>query len=137
MSQENADVVRQAYELLNRGDIDGLIELVDNDFVMDMSERVFNPDTYRGPDGLRRFYAGVGETWESYRWNVEATHVAGDSVVAMLYCEAQSREGGPSVDWRVAWLWRFREGTETPVSLRFYRDAERALEAAGLREQRT
>jgi hypothetical protein len=53
----------------------------------------------------------------------------------MLYCEALSREGGPSVDWRVAWLWRFRGGTGTPVSLRFYRDPERALEAAGLREQ--
>ena len=132
MSQENAEIVRSAYEHLNQGDVEGLVELCDDDFLMDFSERVFNPDTYRGHDGIRRFYEGVGSIWESYRWDVEETLVAGDLVVAMLHCEAQGREGGVRVDWHVAWLWRFRRGT--PVSLRFYRDPARALEAAGLRE---
>jgi ketosteroid isomerase-like protein len=132
MSQENAEIVRAAYKHLNRGDIEGLINLCDDDFQMDMSERVFNPDTYRGHDDLRRFYDGVRSVWESYRWDVEETHVAGDLVVAMLHCQAQGREGGPPVDWHVAWLWKFQRGR--PVSLRFYRDSARALEAAGLRE---
>jgi ketosteroid isomerase-like protein len=132
MSQENAEIVRSAYAHLNQGDVEGLVELCDDDFLMDFSERVFNPDTYRGHDGIRRFYEGVGSIWESYRWDVEETLVAGDLVVAMLHCEAQGREGGVRVDWRVAWLWRFRRGT--PVSLRFYRDPARALEAAGLPE---
>ncbi len=125
-------VVRLAYEHLNRGDVEGLVELCDDDFLMDMSERVFNPDTYKGHDGIRRFYEGVRDAWESYRWDVEETRVAGDSVVAMVYCQGQGREGGPRVDWRVAWLWRFRRGR--PVSLRFYRDRAQALEAAGLGE---
>jgi ketosteroid isomerase-like protein len=132
MSQENAQIVRSAYDHLNRGDVEGLVGLCDDHFLMDMSERVFNPDTYRGHDGIRRFFEGVRGVWESYRWNVEETLVAGDSVVAMLHCEAQGREGGVPVDWHVAWLWRFRQGT--PVSLRFYRDPARALEAAGLSE---
>jgi hypothetical protein len=46
--------------------------------------------------------------------------------------EGQSREGGPGVDWHVAWIWKL--DANTPTSLRFYRDRERALEAAGLRE---
>jgi uncharacterized protein len=132
MSQENAEVVRQCYEQLNRGDVEALIELCDDDFLMDMSERVFNPDTYRGHDGIRRFYEGVSDAWESYRWDVEETRVAGDSVVAMLQCHGQSREGGPRVEWRVAWLWKFHGGR--PVALRFYRDRAQALEAAGLSE---
>ena len=132
MSRENVEIVRRIYEQLNRGDVEGVIELCDDDFHMDMSERVFNPDTYTGPDGIRRFYEGVTDAWQSYRWNVRETHVAGDSVVAMLHCQAQSRQGGPGVDWHVAWLWRFRQGT--PVSLRFYRDPAEALEAAGLQE---
>ena len=131
MSEENADVVRRAFELLNRGDVEGLVTLCDDDFLMDMSERVFNPDSYRGHDGIRRFYEGVGDAWESYRWDVEETRVAGDSVVAMLHCHAEGR-AGPRVDWRVAWLWKFRRGR--PVSLRFYRDRAKALEAAGLEE---
>jgi ketosteroid isomerase-like protein len=130
MSQENVETVRAAYEHLNRGDVEALIDLCDDEFLMDMSERVFNPDTYRGNHDLRRFYAGVRSVWESYQWEVEETRAVDDMVVAMLHCHAQSREGGPPVDWHVAWLWRFRNGR--PVSLRFYRDSARALEAVGL-----
>jgi ketosteroid isomerase-like protein len=132
MSQENVEIVRRIYERLNRGDVEGVVELCDDGFLMDMSERVFNPDTYSGPDGIRRFYAGVRDAWESYRWDVEETRVAGDSVVAMLWCRGQSREGGPEVDWRVAWLWKLRRAR--PVSVRFYRHRADALEAAGLSE---
>jgi ketosteroid isomerase-like protein len=130
VSQENAEIVRLAYEHLNRGDVEGLIELCEHDFLMDMSERVFNPDTYNGADGIRRFYEGVRDAWESYHWEVEETHIVDDSVVAMLHCQGQGREGGPQVDWRVAWVWRFRGGR--PVSLRFYRDRAQALKAAGV-----
>ena len=130
MSERNAHMVRRIYEQLNRGDVDGLVELCDDDFVMDFSERVFNPDTYTGPDGIRRFYEGVREVWQSYHWEVEDTRIAGDSVVALLHCRAQSRDAGPTVDWRVAWLWRFEAGR--PVFLRFYRDRDDALEAGGL-----
>jgi ketosteroid isomerase-like protein len=130
MSQEN--VVRRAYELLNRRDAEGLAALCADDFHIDMSERVFNPATYRGPDGIRQFLDDVDEAWQTYWWKVEGTRVAGDAVVAMLHCQGQSREGGPGVDWHVAWLWKLRG--ETPTSLRFYRDPARALEAAGLRE---
>jgi ketosteroid isomerase-like protein len=132
MSQENVEIVRRIYEHLNRGDVEGVIELCDDDFLMDMSERVFNPDTYRGHDGIRRFYEGVTDAWESYLWHIEEARVTDDSVVAMLYCEGQSREAGPGVDWRVAWLWTLRRGRA--VSVRFYRDRGKALEAAGLRE---
>jgi ketosteroid isomerase-like protein len=130
MSKENAEVVRQVYDLLNRGDIEGVIELCADDFQMDMTERVFNPDTYEGPDGLRRFYKDVTDAWDSYQWNVEETRTTGDTVVAMLHCEGQSREGGPNVDWRVAWLWKLRESR--PVFTRFYRRREKVLEAARL-----
>src|SRR6266576_539886 len=101
MSQENVEIVLAAYEHLNRGDVEALIDLCDDDFLMDMSERVFNPDTYRGNHDLRRFYEGVRSVWESYQWEVEETRAEGDWVVAMLHCHAQSREGGPPVDWHV------------------------------------
>lgn len=131
MSQRNAETVRLAYDLLNRGDAEGLVALCDDDFLIDMSERVFNPDTYEGPEGIRRFIEGVNDLWETYRWNVTETLVARDLVVAMIHCEGEGR-GGVRVDWDVAWLWTFRQ--ETPISLRLYRDPTQALEAAGLGE---
>jgi ketosteroid isomerase-like protein len=131
MSLENAKTVRRAYEHLNRRDVERLVRLCDDDFVIDMSERVFNPDMYRGSDGIRRFFAGVEDLWDTYRWDVTETLVAGDVVVAMIHCEGRGREG-VRVDWDVAWLWTFRE--QTPISLRLYRDPAEALEAAGLGE---
>jgi hypothetical protein len=70
------------YERLNRGDVEGIVELCDDDFLMDMSERVFNPDTYRGMMGFRRFYSGVQDAWESYRWGVEETRIAAKGLAA-------------------------------------------------------
>ena len=124
-------MVRRAYECLNRGDVEGLLKLCDDDFLMDMSQRVFNPEIYRGHDGIRRFYEDVSEAWESYLWDIEDTRVVGDSVIAMLHCRGKGRDG-PPVDWRVAWLWVFLGSR--PVCLRFYRDQAKALEAAGLSE---
>lgn len=132
MSEENQDIVRRIYERLNQGDIEGVVRLCDDDLFMDFCERVFNPDTYRGHAGVRRFVEGVQDAWESYQWDVEKTLVAGDLVVAMLHCYGQSREGGPGVDWRVAWLWKLREGKA--LFTRFYRHRADALKAAGLSE---
>jgi SnoaL-like domain len=77
MSQENVEIVRQIFERLNRGDVEGVVELCDDEFVMDMTERVFNPDIYQGHAGIRRFYEGVREVWESYVWNIEETRLTG------------------------------------------------------------
>ena len=95
-----------------------------------MSERVFNPHIYRGHEGIRRFYEGVVEAWEHYRWDVEDALSSSDAVVAMLHCVGEGRGSGLAIDWRVAWVWTVRGGRAT--SLRFYRDRERALEAVGL-----
>jgi ketosteroid isomerase-like protein len=132
MSQENVEVVRRAYERMNEGDAEGLAALCDEKFVMDMSERVFNPDTYQGREGIARFLKDVREAWESYQWKVEDALVAGDLVVAMVHCEGRSRMGGPDVEWRVAWIWKIKD--ERALSLRFYRNRAEALEAAGLTE---
>jgi ketosteroid isomerase-like protein len=132
MSRENAAIVLAAYEHLNRGDVEALIALCDDDFLMDMSERVFNPDTYRGSQEIRRFYDGVQSVWDTYQWTVEQTRAVDDAVVAMVHCRGQGREGGPWAEWHVAWLWRIERGLL--VSVRFYRDPPRALEAVGLTE---
>jgi ketosteroid isomerase-like protein len=132
MSQENVEIVRRIYDRMNRGDVEGVVQLCHEDVVIDMSGRVFNPDVYHGHDGIRRFHAGVQDAWESYQWGIEDTRTTGDAVVAMLHCHGRSREGGPDVDWRVAWVWTLQGGRAATV--RFYRDRMRALEATGLRE---
>ena len=76
MSEDDAETVRRIYDHLNRGDVDRVVSLCDEEIVVEMTERVFNPDVYRGHDGLRRFYEGVADAWESYHWTVEETRIA-------------------------------------------------------------
>jgi uncharacterized protein len=130
MAQENVELVRRAYAALNAGDVEGLIELCDQDFEIDMEERVFNPATYRGHDGIRRFYGEVREVWAEYRWDPEELIDREDQVVALLHAQGRGRGSGVEIDRRVAMVWTL--GGTKALAVRFYVDRAEALRAAGL-----
>ena len=132
MSQENVEIVRRAHEALNAGDIDGLVNLCHDDFDLDMSDRVFNPDRYRGHDGIRRFYAEVHEPWERFLWEAEELDDNGDVVVALVRARGWGRGSGLEVDRKAALIWTVQDGKASAA--RFYRHREAALEAARLRK---
>jgi ketosteroid isomerase-like protein len=130
MSEENVQLVRRAYEALNAGDVERLIELCDQSFELDMEERVFNPATFRGHDGIRRFYGEVRDVWEEYRWDPEELIDAGNQVVAFLRAHGRGRGSGLEVARRVAMVWTI--AGERALGLRLYVDRAAALRAAGL-----
>jgi ketosteroid isomerase-like protein len=130
MSQENVEIVRRAHQALNDGDMDALVALCDAEFRLDMSDRVFNPAVYTGYDGIWRFYWEVRDVWEAYVWEPEELLEAGDKVVALLRSSGRGRGSGVEVERRTAMVWTVREGRAT--ALRFFRDRNDALVAAGL-----
>ena len=132
MSQENVEIVRRAYQALNLGDIDALLALCDVGFRLDMSDRVLNPAVYEGHDGIRRFYAEVREVWASYTWEPEDLVESDDNVVALLRATGTGAGSGIEMGQRTAMIWTVRNDRAT--SLRFYRDRQAALEAAGISE---
>jgi ketosteroid isomerase-like protein len=133
VSEENVEIVRLAHERLNEGDIDGLIELCDGDFELDMSARVMNPETYRCHEGIRRFYREVTEIWEEIRGEPLRFAAAADKVVVVMHDQGRGRGSGLEVARRgTAWVWTIRE--QLAVSVHFYADQMEALEAAGLSE---
>jgi uncharacterized protein len=130
--QENIEVVRRLHERLNSGDIDGVVELCEPAFHLDMSERVFNPEIYEGHEGIRRFYADVRDIWERYAWAPEELLDAQPHVVALVRAQGRGRGSGLEIDRRIALVWTFAAGQAT--ALRLYVDRTKALEAAGLSE---
>jgi uncharacterized protein len=130
--QENIEVVRRLHERLNSGDIDGVVELCEPAFHLDMSERVFNPEIYEGHEGIRRFYADVRDIWEQYRWTPEQLLEARPHVVALVRAQGRGRGSGLEIDRRIALVWTFARGRAT--ALRLYVDPTKALEAVGLSE---
>jgi ketosteroid isomerase-like protein len=132
MSRESVEIVRDAHKALNSGNIDALIRLCDPKFRLDMSDRVFNPAVYEGHDGIRRFYAEVRDVWETYTWEPEKLVESRGRVIALLRSSGKGRGSGVEIERRTAMLWTVRGDRLT--SLRFFRERDEALEAAGLRE---
>jgi ketosteroid isomerase-like protein len=132
MSQENMEIVRLAHEALNIGDVDALVALCDARFRLDMSDRVLNPAVYEGHDGIRRFYAEVRDVWASYTWEPEELMESGDDVIALLRSSGRGRGSGIEIERETAMVWTVRD--KQARSLRFFRNREAALEAAGLSE---
>ena len=102
MPSENVETVRRAHEALKSGDMDALVALCDEEFRLDMSDRVFNPAVYERHDGIRRFYSEVRDVWESYVWEPEELIEAGPDVVALLWSTGRGRGSGVEVERETA-----------------------------------
>jgi ketosteroid isomerase-like protein len=61
MSQENVEIVRQALEKWNRGDLDALVEVCDDDVVLRMAEG-WPERVFFGKAAARSFFGGWAET---------------------------------------------------------------------------
>ena len=121
------ELVQRVLAALNAGDIEALVGLCHRDFELDMSDRVFNPATYRGHDGIRQFHSEVLEVWEHYVWEPEQVIDQGNRIVALVRTTGKGRGSGLEIDRQTAMIWTVRG--DKALSLRFYRDRERALEA--------
>ena len=118
-------VVRRAYEALARRDVAALDELADPDLEMDLSERVLNPATYRGAEGLLQFLGEIDELWEWMRIEVERVVERGDDLLAVLLVTVKGRGSGVEIESRIAQRWTLRDGKLRRMYL--YVDAEAAL----------
>ena len=125
---EGLELVQRALAALNAGDIDALVGLCHRDFELDMSDRVYTPATNRGHDGIRQFHSEVLEVWEQYVWEPEEVIDQGNRIVALVRTTGKGRGSGLEIDRQTAMIWTVRG--DQALSLRFYRDRERALEAA-------
>jgi uncharacterized protein len=132
MSQENVEIVRHLYEALNRGDLEGAIEMIDPGVRYDLSERVFNPAVYEGHDGIRRFSEEIDEVWDEFRVDPLDLIDAGDKVVVSHLVRARGKGSGVEVELPSTSIYTLRE--RKVVAIRMHREHRQALEAAGLQE---
>jgi ketosteroid isomerase-like protein len=132
MSQENVEIVRAAYGVFNRGEIDALLDLCTPDIEW---QDVGSLDTRAvvGKDAVRAYFETVMEPWEDVRREPEEiTDLGGDQVLALIHLTARGKGSGIKVGARQADLLTIREGKLARWAA--YPERSRALEAAGLSE---
>ena len=134
MSQENVEIVRHVYLMLDRGDA-AAWDPIPSDFVSDFSRRLIDPVRLRGADEMRAFYRDLDSSWaDGARLEAEELIDAGDKVLALIRFGGRGKMSGADVETLVWHVWTFRNGT--PVEFTYFGgDRAAALEAVGLTEQ--
>jgi hypothetical protein len=133
MSEENVEVVRQAWEAYRRRDNEAALALYDPEIEIELrSEANVEASIYRGLEGVREFFRNWMSAFDDLRSEVEEWIDAGDQVIAMVRSFGRGKHSGVPVDMLEAHLWTVRDGKLW--RLQTLGTKAEALEAAGLSE---
>jgi ketosteroid isomerase-like protein len=131
MSRENVEIVRAAFDALNRADTDAVLKHAAPDFELDWSRAVGPQHGVFGRDEALGLLREFDEPWESVRRDVDEFIEAGEQVVTPITSNHRGRDG-IELQARVAMVWTIRDGAISKAT--FYQERQEALEAAGLSE---
>jgi ketosteroid isomerase-like protein len=130
MSEETLELARASYAAWNRGDLETMLESLDED-VEYRTSGVFPglEPVYHGHEGMRRFWEDFGSPWDSLRIVIDDLRESGDQIVALFRFEAVGRDG-LTVHRDAANVITFRDGLAIRIDA--YGSWETGLEAVGL-----
>jgi ketosteroid isomerase-like protein len=129
MSETNADLVRQGFEALGDGDVEALLPLIHPEFeLITPPSLAAEPDTYRGPDGLRRYFESFYEAMDRVTFEPDDFITVGERVVVPSTLRTRGRTTGIETTQRVVQVWEVRD--EKAYRVEVYATVEEALAAA-------
>jgi uncharacterized protein len=134
MSQENVELIRNAYEAFARGDVEAVLERLDRDVDWRPAiAPVLGVDAVRGSEAVGDFLTrDLFEGFDQFRAEPLAFEDLGDAVLVTVRYVGRGESSGIELDQTFATLYRLRDGKV--VSMRDYPTRTEALEAAGLSE---
>lgn len=135
MAGENIAIIREGLEALNSGDEQRMLAFVDPEFETVVPPQLSaEPDTYRGHEGVRRYFRLFDEVMEGVHFEAERLWEAGEHVVALVRLTARGRQTGFRVEQRIAQVWTVRDGRA--LRAQTFPELAEAFAAAGLDAQR-
>jgi ketosteroid isomerase-like protein len=133
MSQENVELVQQVIEAFNSGDIERVVGLMHPDFEAAVPAQFSaEPDTYRGHDGIRRYFDSFNDAMSEVFFEQEGFREVGEAVVVAVRLTAKGRTTAIAVEQQLAQVFTAREGKL--VQIRSYGSLPEALESVGVAE---
>ena len=129
MASENLRTVRDGFEAFNTDGVDGILPFIHPDFeATTPPELATEPDTYRGHDGVRRWFDSFYEVMDEIRWEPHEFHEVDDRVIADFTLRARGKTTGLEFGQHAFQVWELRDGKAIGVDL--YPTLDEALEAA-------
>jgi ketosteroid isomerase-like protein len=122
------EVLERMFAAFEEDGVDGALEYIDPEFVAVIGpELSAEPDTYRGHDGVRRYFAGF-EGMEDVLLSPQGFIEEGERVLVPTVLSGRGAASGIEVEQRVVQAWTVRGGKAVRVEA--FVDLESAREAA-------
>ncbi|HYU61174.1 MAG TPA: nuclear transport factor 2 family protein [Solirubrobacterales bacterium] len=129
MSRDNVELMREGLEAFERDGVEALLDYIHPEFEVTTPPSLsVEPDTYRGHDGVRRYFDSFYEVMDEVRFVPEEFIEVGDRVVIPLQVVARGRETGIEATQRVFQVWSARDGKAIRVEV--FPTREEAIAAA-------
>lgn len=135
MAQAEIEMVRSAYEAVNRGDWDAAFRHAHSDFEWKTDDRLLNAGTYRGRAEISRFLEDQREPFEDMFAVPEEFFEQGNRIVVFVRMRSRPKGSTRFSESYIAHLWTFRDGKATRCEA--FAAREQALEAVGLTKNRS
>jgi len=131
MPESDVELVRRGFKALEAGDPEAMIEFVHPDFEMTTPASLASePDTYRGADGIRRYFASFYEAMDQITFQPGAFEdLGGGHVLTPSTLRARGRSSGLAFEQSVVLVWEIRDGLS--YRLHVFATEEEAREAFG------
>ncbi len=134
MSQDNVQALRDVFGAFNSGDLGRVIAFTHPDFEgVVPPELSAEPDTYRGHDGIRRYFQSFEEAMAEIRFHADRLWDVGESVVVAARLTAKGRQTAIPVEQQFALVWTFRDGMA--IRVQAYASLSEALESVGIADE--
>jgi ketosteroid isomerase-like protein len=133
VAESNVEIVKRGFEPLSRGDVEALMPFIHPDFEMTTTADIASePDTYRGHDGIRRYFDSFYEAMDEVRVEPLEFTPVGDLVVVPFLLHARGRTTGIEATQPGVGVWELRGDKATRLS--FFAELEDAMAFASERE---
>lgn len=123
----NVEIVERGFAAFNEGGVEGIIPYIHPDFeATTPPELASEPDTYRGHDGIRRWFESFEDVMDEIRWDARGFREVGDRVLVEFTLRARGKTTGLEFGQDAVMIWELRDGLAIRVSL--YPTLDAALE---------
>jgi ketosteroid isomerase-like protein len=125
----NLEIVERGFESFNDRGIEGILPFIHPEFeATTPPELASEPDTYRGHDGIRRWFSSFDEVMDEIRWDARDFRELPDGRVLVEFTlRARGKTTGLDFGQDAVMIWELRDGQAIRLSL--YPTLDQAMSA--------
>src|SRR4051812_8565987 len=130
VTSQSLRLATEIVEAVGRRDVSRLIELTDPDVEWrPFASGLMEDGVYRGHDGIRQYVRDLHDAWELLSADVDDGLAVGTTVLLVGRLRYRGRGSGVEMENAAGWAIKFQDGRL--ISMRAFRDPERAIQALG------